>query len=397
MHTDRGRRAIVVVVFSSMFLFGVFFNLRATWFSGISAEFGVSYTGSGLVFLVGIVSVVFSNMLSGRLMARRGMRLLYTGSILAAAFLFLLQSWSPVYAWFLGSTLLLHFASGGQHMSGNTLVASAFAGDGGRTLSRLHLWFGLGALLAPPLAAVCAEAGLTWREGFRALAVLYVAVLAWLPFHALREPARGQGPAVVRVRDILAAYRLPTVRRLALAVAFAVAFEIALTSWLVYTLEAGWKWTPQAAGAVLAAFYVLFATGRFAGSLFAARWRLAERLAPLLFCAGVLAVAGALLLPHGAWLMAASGLACAVVFPMLFYRLTEGHPHLRATAVPAFLLGSGIGGSILPFLVGVVDDLAGVRWGLVLAASYALAAAALVPRGPVRPVPAAVPRRRARQ
>ena len=387
MHTRLERFSIAFVIFLGLLFFGLQNTARAVLLQPISEDFGVSYTASGLIFLVSFLSVIIANVAAGRLMQRFGMRAVYVVSVLGIALVLLVQAYSAVYAVFIAATFMLTIFTSGQNLSGNSLVAATFAGDGGAKLNLLHFFYGFGSCLAAlsfPLLAVATEGGgfgFTWREIFIVLALLFFLVLTWYPFYRFKqknEPSKvhvaaGAGVAVEgadeagagTVRNLLSAFKNPLLLKISLAAIFATGYEVSVSSWFVYVLEDGVGKSTNFAVLMLALFFAGLAIGRIGGSFLAGRNWLEPLLFPLAIFQAILAVLSLVFLPSLPWLFALAGLTSSIYFPTFFYKIVHLCPSAGSGA--AFLIISGFGVAFFPFMVGVFGDIATIRWGFAVA------------------------------
>ncbi len=389
MQTRSGRFSIMFVVFTALFCFGLYSTARSILLQPISEDFSVSYTGSGLMFLISFLSVLLTNLAAGRLMQRFGMRVVYVASIAGISLVLLVQSLAGDYLLFLASTFVLTLFTSGQNLAGNSIVATAFAGDGGARLNLMHVFYGLGSLAAPLFVALlasggepsvphqlCAAAlqpegasgGLDWRGIFVVLAILFGSVLFWYPFYRFRmQESAAVATGGAGFRHALADRHL---LKITLAVLFAAGYEVSVSSWLVYTLEQGAGVSPAQAGLAIAVFFAGLAAGRASGSWLAKTGRLDSLLYPLAIVQALLAVSSLLLLEALPGLFALAGLTSSIFFPTLFYKVAQECHSSAAGAV--YLTGAGLGVALFPFLVGVAGDLIGIRWALVAAVICAI-------------------------
>jgi len=389
MQTRSGRFSIMFVVFTALFCFGLYSTARSILLQPISEDFSVSYTGSGLMFLISFLSVLLTNLAAGRLMQRFGMRVVYVASIAGISLVLLVQSLAGDYLLFLASTFVLTLFTSGQNLAGNSIVATAFAGDGGARLNLMHVFYGLGSLAAPLFVALlasggepsvphqlCAAAlqpegasgGLDWRGIFVVLAILFGSVLFWYPFYRFRmQESATVATGGAGFRHALADRHL---LKITLAVLFAAGYEVSVSSWLVYTLEQGAGVSPAQAGLAIAVFFAGLAAGRASGSWLAKTGRLDSLLYPLAIVQALLAVSSLLFLEALPGLFALAGLTSSIFFPTLFYKVAQECHSSAAGAV--YLTGAGLGVALFPFLVGVAGDLIGIRWALVAAVICAI-------------------------
>ena len=371
MHTRLGKLSISLVVFTALLFYGLQSTARAVLLQPISEDFGVSYTESGLIFLISFLSVLAANIAAGRLMQRFGMRAVYVASILGIVLALLVQAYSTVYGVFLFATFMLTVFTSGQNLAGNSLVATAFAGDGGSKLNLMHVFYGLGSCLAalifPLIVVGTGSAIFDWREIFIILAFLFLVVLAWYPFYRFKPRERAVPEAALPHAEpgFWRAMKDPLLLKISLAAIFATGYEVSVSSWLVYVLEAGVGTSTGFAVLMLALFFAGLAIGRAGGSFLARRNWLAGLLFPLSVFQAVLAVLSLVFLPAVPWLFAFAGLTSSIYFPTFYYKIAHLCPAAASGAV--FLVLSGFGIAFFPFMVGVLGDLATIRWGLAIA------------------------------
>jgi len=365
MNTRIGKFSISLVVFTSLFFYGLHITLRSVLLGQISEDFGVGYTESGIIFLVGFLSVIAATVIVGKLARYVGMRVIFVVSILGAALMLFTQAMSGFYLIFIAASFLITVFTSGQNISGNSLVAAAFAGDGGTKLNLMHVFYGLGSCLAALAYSLAGtEFGLGWRELFIILAFLLVLVLAWLPFYRFKFPVEALRAERDEKVEFLSALREPLFQRVALAGIFATGLENCVSCWLVYVLEAGIGLTVDYAVLMLALFFGCLALGRACGSMLARRNRLEGLLLPIAILQAGLSILAIIYMPVLPWLFALTGLSCAVYFPTYYYKVA----HLCAApgSGALFIMLTWFGTALFPFLVGVFGDLITIRWGLVI-------------------------------
>lgn len=249
----------------------------------------------------------------------------------------------------LGAALVSGVGFGGVLAIGNTLIARLFAARSAAALNGINLFFGVGSIVGPALAAAAntrfgtPQAAL-WvgAGGLIALAPL-VLVAAAQPnalassIGSARAKASGRGWLFGL---LLLAYT---------------GIEIGFSAWLTLYMISSAAMPQAQAILVVSGFWFALTTGRGLAAAFG------SRLSPphlLMLCLlGLLC--GALLLAFSigqVWLTIAAvlvfGLSCGPVFPTVIAILTASDPTGAATS-RALLLGNG-GGLIVPALIGLL-------------------------------------------
>jgi fucose permease len=266
----------------------------------------------------------------------------------------------------------------------NGLFLDRFRSGRGRALNLLHLFFSLGALTAPLAVGVLVEGGVGWQAIIVATGVVAIPVallfgIVEMPGGRRRGSAAESGPDATAPtgRGTTAEAGRPTspgrgLRRglaaplilLGVAIAFYVASEVGVSSWLVRFLEPAPLTTATTA---LSLYWAGLAVGRLVSSQVADRF---DHLRFATVCAAGIAVAlvGAIFvpsLPISIALFAVAGFASGPVFPMIIAIGGERYPD-RSAAVSGFLTGAAVTGSITyPPIMGFLSVSVGLTVAMV--------------------------------
>ena len=327
-------------------------------FDRSDAEFGLLYLVSALLFAVGALS-------SGLVAGRVGRRPVYASAALLIAAGMALEVVAPGWLVFLAGVGLTGAGCGVVVTVGSSIVMDVAAPGSGGTLSRLHVFYSVGALVAPVAIGVLVGLGIEWRllAGATGLAGL-----------ALAEPLSRAGAVPPRPRAPVGTTSVPhltgtparlrlALAALGLAIACYVAAESGVSSWLVGFLA---DEPMTAATLALSLFWAGIAAGRVTAS------RIADRFDPVRFtvsCAvaggiAILAAVGLASGPIRIGLFLAAGFAFGPVYPMIMSVAGSLFPH-RAAAVAGIVATMGVVGSITyPPLVGLIAGVAGLGAGM---------------------------------
>lgn len=408
-------RGIIATSYASFLLIGWSGLLVPSLIRVIKGDFGQSDAGFGVLYLVSAALFATGALSSGLLADRIGRRaVLPAATMLLAAGLAALAL-APAWPVLVVGVALVGAGAGSLDAGVNGVVMDLSVTGHGSALTRLHLFYSIGALAAPLVVGSLVDAGVDWRHlvaatGVAALVVALpvrsvgavpprhqasrpAAADAWIAVDAQPAANAAEPSAAVDAQPaanattggrpglaVLAAHpasssprpdlRLP-LAALGVAGACYVATEAGVSSWLVAFLAD----EPMA----VATFALgMFWTGHAAGRLVASR--VADRFRPapfatscVLFAAAALAVA--VVGPRGALqvaLFAAVGFGLGPVFPMIMTVAGALYPH-RAAAVSGLLTAAGVAGSVVyPPLMGFVSAAAGLGAGMIGAAVLAV-------------------------
>jgi FHS family glucose/mannose:H+ symporter-like MFS transporter len=377
-------RLIVVASFATFTLVGWSQLLLPSLIRDVQAEFGQTDAGFGVLYLVNSLLFGTGALLSGVLAARLGRRTILPAAALALASGLALQGLAPAWPLVLAGSALAGLGAGGLDAGVNSVFMDLSVAGRGDLLSRLHLFFSVGALSAPLMLGMLVGAGVDWRLPMLASAVAVLAVVLPLravgsvPPRARSAPGEPTGE-VAPTRGGLPVPRSMRVPLVALAIAIAcyVAAEVGVSSWLVAFLV---NEPVTTATLALSLFWLGLAVGRLTAG------RLGRRIEPVRYASvsafvGGAAVAGAVLGPPGAVqiaLFAVAGFGFGPIYPMIMAVAGSLYPH-RAATVSGLLTTAGVVGSIVyPPLMGFTSASLGLAAGMLGAALLVLAAGTAV-------------------
>ena len=341
-------------------------------FARSDAEFGLVYLVIALLFATGALSSGLAAGLLGRRAVNAAAALLITCGIG-------LESVAPTWPVFVVGAGLTGAGCGAiDAVVSSVIMDLSTSGSGGR-LNRLHLFYSVGALAAPVAIGVLVSLGIGWRLIALATGLAGLALAQPLS-RAGAVPPRPRSPAAAaaagREATMLTSLRL-ALAALGLAIAFYVAAESGVSSWLVGFLA---DEPLTAATLALSLFWAGIAAGRVVAS------RVADRFDPVRFTAvcalaGGIAVLAAVALgsaPVRIGLFLAAGFVFGPVYPMILSVAGSLVPH-RAAAVAGIVTSAGVAGSITyPPLMGLIASLVGLGAGMLGAALLILSSGATV-------------------
>ena len=328
----------------------------------LAGQTGSPIAVMGSLFFAGSIGYVSGTLLGGRLFDRvRGHPVLGAAQLSFAALLLLVPLIPSLPILFV--IMALKGVAGGVINTGaNTLLVWTHREKVGPYMNGLHFFFGLGAFLAPLIAAQFlavpgAYARIFWILG----GVAIVAGLAMIFLPGSPEP--GHPEAKESTPAIIAPLPVAIILTAAIFLFFYVGAEISFGGWIyTYATELGIASITTAAY-LTSLFWLAFTVGRLLSVFLALRLQ-PERILTIAL-AGSLAVLALLALLQGSapvlWIATAGlGFFFAPIWPTGF-TLAGQSMRLTARASSFVLLGDSFGGMVLPFLVGFVIAAAGPR------------------------------------
>lgn len=335
-----------------------------------------SLTAVGGLYTAIFLGALFSILAAGALSDRFGQ----VPVLLAGALLTGLGTLAYTFTGSLPAMLALAFMTGMGHgavdIATNVLIARAYAGRSITALNVLNLFFGVGAMAGPAVAAVTMGMGQTGLSGLwlgGGLMLTAALLVPLLPRLSAGESETPQ-PAAASGRLVL---RSAMAWATGLMLLLYVGVENGLAGWATTYLTETTTLDSARAAWVTSGFWMALTVGRLAAAA------LGTRLAPgsLLRLFLTVSVAGGALLvlsTGSAWLSVASvlllGFSFGPVFPTAVGIITNAFPQAPGTASSLVIAMGSMGGMLLPLLQGAVLEGAGPRasMGLVTAGTLGM-------------------------
>jgi FHS family Na+ dependent glucose MFS transporter 1 len=300
------------------------------------------------LFLFSSLGYLLGSFIGGRLYDRVPGHRLMSGVLVFLGLMVALVPLAPSRAVLFAIVLILGLFKGALDVGCNTLLLWVHNETVGPFMNGLHAFFGVGAFISPLIVAqvLSVTGDIYWVYWFFAIAAFPIAIWIWnLPSPASRA---------VPVQHQNSTFPILPVFIMVLCFILYVGGEAGYGAWIytyAFTLNFG---TEITAAYLTAAFWGSFTLGRLLGIWVST---LAKPLTILVLdFAGCLLSIGLILLFQEStavlWIgTILFGLSQASIFPT-FLTLAEERMHITGTIAGLFLVGAGVGGMILPWLIG---------------------------------------------
>jgi fucose permease len=360
--------------FSAFVCFGMVLVLVGANQAEIAGEFHLDLARSGLLGSALAVGLGIGFVAAGPLFDRLPRRPLYAGAALLAAAALLGVDSGAGYG-----RLLLHIAATGLGIASyatfnSALVAERYREHSARPMTIVHAAATLGALLGPALVGALA-ARHHWTASFQWTGAAHLGIAAWAFF----APFPASAPRIAGARDTvkLGLRRFfPELLPFA-AVAFAyVGIESTLTVFAVPYAGEGLGLPPERGRTAISGLWLGLLAGRMVTAALPGR-----RGPRLLVAAGALGCACVLAGTVSAStrvvaLFGVVGFALGCVYPLMIALAGQQFPGVPGTAAGLAGAAGALGGSLVPWLTGVIGDAAGVAAAIGSMAFWSVAIAA---------------------
>jgi FHS family Na+ dependent glucose MFS transporter 1 len=303
-----------------------------------------------LIFIFGALGYLLGSILGGRAYDRLAGHKLMALTLLLIAVASLLIPISATLTMLLFAMFLSGFASGIIDVGGNTLLLWTHGDKSGPFMNGLHFFFGVGSLIAPLLLAqvLLRTNDIYWM--YYSFAAVSVPLMIWLwllpePHHSVHQDQRTN-----------AAFPILPVMLVVLMFMLYVGLELGFGNW-IYTYAITLNLGTQVTAAYLTSiFWGSFTLGRLLGIWVSTRMHAQTTiLIDLIGCA--LSTLVIMLWRESStalWVGTFGlGLSMASIFPNIMMLAGE-RMQITGTITGWFLLGSGAGSMLLPWLLGQI-------------------------------------------
>ena len=323
----------------------------------VESGFGQTDAGLGLYYFVSAVAYAAGSLVGGAVTERFGRRAVLVVAVLLSGGGLVLQGVLPSWTLFLLLGVPRGFGGGALDGGVSAMVLDLYPDARGRVLNFVHLFFALGAFVAPIAFGALVEAGVAWQLLLGGTGA--VSLVIALPLLVTDTGDRPHVPGAHPEQHVGRLWLAPAILALGTGIGLYVAGEMGVSSWLVRYLAAA-PLTVATTG--LGLFWGGLMLGRLTSARFADRF---DHLTLVLAASVASAIALALaivvpVVPVQIALFALVGFAYGPIYPLIVAVAGERYPD-RASAVSGILTAAGVFGSVIyPPLMGLMSVTVGL-------------------------------------
>ncbi len=359
----------------SLVLIGVVGNVMGPVMPEVIREYGLSLTTAGMVFtaqgLGRIVAVFSTSSWSDRVgrkpVLRLGGILMMIGAIGYGL--------SPAWVGHILSAIIIGAGSGMLDGASNALVSDLHTEKRGLALNRLHVFFGLGSLLGPLVAALFLGVMQSWRLLFAAVAAMAGAHAIFASSQVYPEVTGQKGEGQQQLKAVRKAVLTSPQFWMLSGIMFTYSgMGGIIVGWINTYLSNELTASVLAASSVLALYNVGLTLGRMV-------WGgVSERVGypkTLIMCSlgGLVFVTSAVVARQFWWIASSfwlTGFFVAGLFPTAVAYGTGLFSELTGTVTGYMITIASLGGMLLPLLVGALSDAVGLGIGMLAAPFFGI-------------------------
>ena len=379
------RRAAVLELYLVYFVLGVAVILIGSVLPSLREANALSYGQSGNLLSIQSVGFLLAGLVTGAVVLRFGIHRAYVGSVvfLPLGLFMLLRGGSFL---FLAAAMFLVGISKGAITDYNNRVMSDYAEGAAGPLNSLHIFFAVGACLAPFLAlfltGAFAEKGwlyaLTVSAGLAAAAVI---VGAFIKMDLTTAPGNEATPAAKNIQGSrsLAFFREPLFLVTLLIGICNQALESSLMGWLTSFYLGTGIVSEQVSQLTTSLLWFSFLVGRIICMFIAAKWRPEKIL--VVMGLGTMVFMTLLTVSMNAPLLILSTIGLGLCLSGMYGTAVSNASSVfsrYSSAMGLYVTIAGIGGAAAPAAIGYLTDLFSLRSGFAVLSVLSVVVAAAV-------------------
>lgn len=359
---DYSKLSVILLAYVAFIALGMPDGLLGIAWPSMRVDFAIPLDSLGMLLFASVSGYMTSSFLSGTLIARMGVGKLLTISCALTGLA--LVGYTLVPSWWMMVLLgvMAGLGAGAIDAGLNTYVAAHF-GEG--LMQWLHASYGIGVTIGPIIMTMALTTLNSWRFGYRVVGgfqfVMAASFLITLSWWNTREETPAESVREKRLTEYKTSMgqtmRQPRVWLSVLLFFLYVGAEISLGTWVYTLLTESRGVSPQAAGFWAGSFWATFTIGRILAGLYA------QRLGSHALVQGgiTLALLGSLLLWWHPFQLAnlvavaLIGIAIAPIFPAMMSGTSRRvGVHFAANTIGMQMAATGLGGALIPSLIGVL-------------------------------------------
>jgi len=361
----KGRGVLFGGAAAGIFVFGIVMAILGTLFGlpEMRVRLGISLAQQGTVLLLLYVGILAASLMAGPGIDAIGNKFILVVSSLLVAGAMAGFVYAHSFATATVPAFLLGLGGGGLNISANALVSDLYQDRRGAMLNVLGMFYGVGALCIPLLAAVIAGhftiAQLLWICA--GLATACAVAFALLSFPAATEAQSFSWSEALQV------VKYPGVLLIGMLLFCESGNEASIAGWTsTYVGQTGLG--PRVATMVLAVYWGSLMLGRLLASYLLGFVRktqlvMASAVGAVVGAAALIATQSVLTLMIGAIVL---GISYASVFPTALGIAGDAYQKMAGTVFGLLFAIALVGGMSFPFVMGLIAGVADVRAGMLV-------------------------------
>lgn len=259
----KNKQKLMILAFTIMMMNGVVNNLRAQVGPYIIEDYALSYSRLGILLSFISIGSMLLYFLSGKLIEKFGLiKLLFYGLIYNTVSLIAIY-FSPSYYFLTLSFFMLGSGLTLLNIVSVNLISISYSENRGKMINLLHLFYGLGGIIAPYFVTLVLKMGFSWSHSFLFSIILLVIIFIEFRTAAVPEIEASKNNTMRSTKELLKDVK---VILFSLIVFLQIGVEFSIITWLAPFLKDVEGRTDLEISFYIALFFITFTIGRLLAS-----------------------------------------------------------------------------------------------------------------------------------
>lgn len=355
-------KMLIIIAYLSMITFGLLETLKGAVIPSIRGEFSVDYGQIGQLLFIALLGFLISVFIAGMVSEKYGLKRIFVFGIVViiastALFNFVPGFYGVIFVYF-----LLGIGLGCIEIGVNALGGEIFLKNKAMMMNLMHLFFGVGAMIAPKYAGFFINKDISWKYSYLVTIVLTVFLLIIVLFTKFPEPKAEREDQKISFRVLAKSSK---VWLITIILGLFITMESGIANWLINYLQVARSLDVISSTNYLTWFFGLFTFGRLIGGFFADKIGFTKILIAYTLAASISLIGGIFLGDSFLMLFSLTGFFISIMFPtMMALIMTEYKTGVGAVMGFAITV-SGIFNMVSGWIIGNINDIFGVTGGMV--------------------------------
>ena len=370
------RRSLFAVSCVSLVTFGIVLTTLGALLPSIIDRFGIDKAAAGSLFLLNTFGIVIGSVVFGPIVDRNGYKEILVGATAVSILGMEAIAFAPSMFWLRAAVLLTGFGGGIINGGANALVADISVDGRTAGLSKLHVFFGAGAV-GVPFALGILIGRFSYTTLIAVIGMLCVVPLAITAAPRFPTPKQAQGFPIATAKALL---HDPLLLTFGIMLFLESGMEITVGGWTATFFKEELLISDQRALVYLSLYWLGLTVGRMGLSAALRRVPPARVLATCIAIAFaavwlVISARDPSLAALGVFLL---GVGFSATFPVVLGFVADRHSALLGTAFSVVMVMALTGGTLVPYVTGVLGASYGLRESFLIVPSSLVVLALLL-------------------
>ncbi|KAK8791004.1 hypothetical protein WA158_005635 [Blastocystis sp. Blastoise] len=356
--------ALCIIIYLTMFYFGILENLKSVVFPMIKEEFDASYDEQGLLVSLSWYGYVIFCVIATIVIERCSIKADILSGYLMTVFGSILTLFIPSFSWAIFIMMVVWMGFGFFEVGANALATSIFTSSSAVLFNLMHFFYGLGAIVGPFFATWCISLiGKSYKSPYYvsiAVMGLSAIVLSFIKFNIKNEESEEQKPTKTFF-ECLKDYK---VWWCGCTLGFMEIIEFGASNWGALYFQDLFGYNIEKEGATFVSiFYVMFTATRLISGFWIEKVGYFNSIQLSLAINIIVYVIGFLIGSYGFWVLPFTGFFIGVLFPTFMCSCIGIFKENTPIASSIVIVISGCTNGLVQYLVGVINEYIGSEWG----------------------------------